>query len=262
MGAVGRRGGIGLDLGPVERDEPQAHHPGGRAQLERGHQQPGQGLFVADPEPGDGHMIRGAVAGQDPEGDVLVTASLDLTRGADPDAVAIQQHAQQHPGLIGGPAVPIRSVRLEERVKVELVDHIKHEPGQMIGRQPVTQVRWEQERLVTVAGKEVVGHGRSYAIGLLCYPHYRPSQQPFLQQAVKRSPTAEPLIDSPNHDSLVRANTERRCGLNTGSSASPESLSDGVEPVQDPFEQGQVGTVASVGRPVGYDQVLVGHVPD
>jgi hypothetical protein len=39
-------------------------------------------------------------------------------------------------------------------------------------------------------------------------------------------------------------------------------LSDGAEPVQDPFEWGQVGTVASVGRPVDYDQVLVGHVPD
>jgi hypothetical protein len=28
--------------------------------------------------------------------------------------------------------------------------------------------RGEQERLVAVAGKKVVGHGRSYAISLLC----------------------------------------------------------------------------------------------
>ena len=27
VGAVGRRRGVGLDLGAVERDEPQAHHP-------------------------------------------------------------------------------------------------------------------------------------------------------------------------------------------------------------------------------------------
>jgi hypothetical protein len=50
----------------------------------------------------------------------------------------------------------------------KLVDHIEHKPGQMIGRQPVAEVGWEQERLVTVTGKEVVGHGRSYAISLLC----------------------------------------------------------------------------------------------
>jgi hypothetical protein len=70
--------------------------------------------------------------------------------------------------------------------KVELVDHIKHEPGQVVARQPVTQVRWEQKGLVAVTGTEVVSHGRSYAISLLCYPHYRPSQQPYLQQAGTR----------------------------------------------------------------------------
>jgi hypothetical protein len=89
MGAVGRRRGVGLDLGAVERDEPQAHHPGRRAQLQRLDQQPGQGVFVADPEPGDGHVIGGAVAGQDPKGDVFLAAAFDLARGADPGAVAI-----------------------------------------------------------------------------------------------------------------------------------------------------------------------------
>ena len=35
-----------------------------------------------------------------------------------------------------------------------------------------------------------------------------------------------------------------------------------MEPVQHPLQQGQVGTVARVGRPVDHDQVLVGHVTD
>jgi hypothetical protein len=35
-----------------------------------------------------------------------------------------------------------------------------------------------------------------------------------------------------------------------------------VQPVQDPLQQGQVGTIAGLGRPVDDDQVLVGHVPD
>jgi len=35
VGAVGRGGGVGLDLGPVQGDQPQPDHPGRRAQLER-----------------------------------------------------------------------------------------------------------------------------------------------------------------------------------------------------------------------------------
>ena len=43
---------------------------------------------------------------------------------------------------------------------------------------------------------------------------------------------------------------------------SPKSSSDGAQSVQHPLQQGQVGTIASVGRPVDHDQVLVGHVTD
>jgi hypothetical protein len=175
VGAVGGRGGVGLDLGAVQGDQPQADHPGGRAQLQRLDQQPGQGLFVADPEPGDGHMIRGRVGGQDSEGDVFLAAPLDLAGRTDPGAVAVQQYGQEHPGLIRGPAVAIGPIGLEERAKVELVDDVEHEPGQVVSWQPVAQVWWEQKGLVAVAGTEVVGHGRSYAIGLPCYPRYRPA---------------------------------------------------------------------------------------
>jgi hypothetical protein len=42
VGAVGRCGGVGLDLGAIQRDQPHAHHPGRRAQPQRGHQQPGR----------------------------------------------------------------------------------------------------------------------------------------------------------------------------------------------------------------------------
>jgi hypothetical protein len=81
VGAVGRRGGVGLDLGAIEGDQAQADHAGRRAQLQRLDQQSGQGLFMADPEPSDGHVIRRAVAGQDPEGDVFLAAPFDLAGG-------------------------------------------------------------------------------------------------------------------------------------------------------------------------------------
>ena len=50
--------------------------------------------------------------------------------------------------------------------------------------------------------------------------------------------------------------------LNHVGQASPASLSDGLQPVQYLLQQGQVGTVACVGRPVDHDQVLIGHVAD
>ena len=52
------------------------------------------------------------------------------------------------------------------------------------------------------------------------------------------------------------------CALNTGGSLSPESSSDAAEPVQHPFQHGQVGMVAGLGWPVDHDQVLVGHIAD
>jgi hypothetical protein len=45
-----------------------------------------------------------------------------------------------------------------ERLKVELVDHVEHEPGEVAGGEPVAQVGREQERLVAVAAQEIVGH--------------------------------------------------------------------------------------------------------
>jgi hypothetical protein len=137
---------------------------------------------VANSEARDGHVIGGAVAGKDPEGDVLGAAPLDLTGGAHADGVGVQQHRQQHPGHIGGPAVPVGPVGLEEWAQVELVDHVQDEPGQVVGRQPVADIGWEQEGLVAVAGKEVVGHGRSYAISLLCCRLQPRFQQPSPQQ--------------------------------------------------------------------------------
>jgi hypothetical protein len=63
VGAVGRGSGVGGDLGAVQGDQPQADHAGRRAQLQRLDQQPSQGLFVANSEARDGHVIGGGRQG-------------------------------------------------------------------------------------------------------------------------------------------------------------------------------------------------------
>jgi hypothetical protein len=83
---------------------------GGGAQLERGHQESGQGLLVADAEAGNGHMAGRLVGGKDAEGEVLDAAPLDLPGGAHPDRVGVQQHAEQGLGVVGGVAVAIVAV--------------------------------------------------------------------------------------------------------------------------------------------------------
>jgi len=113
---------------------------------------------MADPEPRDRDVVGGLVGGQHPEGDVLLAAPLDLAGGAHPQAVAVQQHAQQELGVVGRMAVPIGAVLSVEGLKVELVGDVKDEPGEVAGGEPVAQVRWEQEGLVAVTAQEVIGH--------------------------------------------------------------------------------------------------------
>jgi hypothetical protein len=162
QGAVGPIGGIGGHLRAVQGDYPEADQSGRRAQLQRRDQEAGQGLRVASPKPRDRHVVRRGVAGQRPEGEVLDAASLDLPRGPHPDGVGVQQHAQQRLGVVGRMAMPIGPVGTQERRKVDLVNDIAHEPGEMVLGQPVARVRGEQERLVAVAAKEVISHGTFY----------------------------------------------------------------------------------------------------
>jgi hypothetical protein len=97
-------------------------------------------LFVPHAEPRDGHVVGELVAGQDPEGEVLVAVPLDLSGGAHPDRVGIQQDAEQGLGVVGGVAVPVSPIAAQEWVEVELVDHVEDEPGEVAVGQPVAQV--------------------------------------------------------------------------------------------------------------------------
>jgi hypothetical protein len=52
---------------------------------------------------------------------------------------------------------------------------------------------WVDAGVSSMSMPEVVGPGRSYVIGLLCYQHSRPSQQPFSNQAGTRRPSRAPF---------------------------------------------------------------------
>src|SRR6266702_4463476 len=96
------------------------------------------GTTVRRAEEASAHTARSSAPG-----DMILTstptAPFDLPRGAHADAVAIQQHAEQELGIIGGVPVPVPVVTVGpvERVDVQLVDHVEDEPGQVALGQPV-----------------------------------------------------------------------------------------------------------------------------
>jgi hypothetical protein len=107
VGAVGLVRGVGGQLGPVEGDGADADHAGGGTQPQGLDEEAGERLLVADTEARDSHVVRRLVAGKDPEGEVLCAAAFELPGGAHPQAVAIEEHAEQGLGVVGGVAVPI-----------------------------------------------------------------------------------------------------------------------------------------------------------
>src|SRR5262245_11561167 len=106
----------------------------------------------------------GLVGGQDPKTMSSVQRRSSWREERTPDAVGVQEHAEQELGVVGGMAVPIVTVGLVEGLQVELVDDVQHEPGEVAVRQPVAQVRGQQEGLVAVTAQKVVGHGPFYLI--------------------------------------------------------------------------------------------------
>jgi len=112
-------------------------------------------------------MVRGLVGGQDSKGNVFDASSFELAGGAHAQAVAVQQHAQQELGVIGGVPVTVVAVGQVKGCQVELVDHVEDEPGEMILGEPVAQVRGQQEGLVALCAQEVAGHGLFYPLAAL-----------------------------------------------------------------------------------------------
>jgi hypothetical protein len=92
------------------------------------------------------------------EGDVLAAAALDPSRAALADRVGVGEQGQHHLRLVCGVAVAVGAVGGVEGLDIELLDRLDYEPGKVVLGQPVAQIRWQQERLVTVTGEEVLGH--------------------------------------------------------------------------------------------------------
>ena len=150
-------GGRGPELRPVDRDHPGPHQP--RLDTETQHltEQPRQRL-MAHPKARDRGVVGHLVRADHPKRDVLAAAPLDRPRGALTDAIGVGQQRHHHLRVVRRATVTVNAIGRVERLQVELLDRLDHEPGQMVFIQPVAQVRRQQQRLLTVTPKEVLGH--------------------------------------------------------------------------------------------------------
>ncbi len=73
------RGGISLQLGAIQRQQPHPQQPGVRAQPQHLHEHRRQHLPMPIPEPGDRGMIRNPIPRQHPIGNIANTTPLNLT---------------------------------------------------------------------------------------------------------------------------------------------------------------------------------------
>jgi len=137
--------GVGVDLGAVDRDDPDLGQPGPRAEDQDLAEQPGHRRLVALDEPRDRRVIRPLLRGDDAEGDVLDARPLDDSRGSNPARVGVEQQRDHHRRLVGRAALAIDPVGRIKRPQIHLLDRGQHEPCQVVLRQPVADIGRHQK---------------------------------------------------------------------------------------------------------------------
>ena len=157
--AVALTAGVGVQLGPVERDHPDPHQTSLGAQPEHLGEQSRERLLVLLAETADRRVVGVLVRGQHPEGDVLPAAPFDLAARALALAVGVEHERDHHRRLVRLPPPTVLAVALVERGEVQLADRIEHEPREVVPGQPVAEAGGHQVLLVTVARQETLGHG-------------------------------------------------------------------------------------------------------
>jgi len=160
-------GGIGLNLGAIEGHMAQAHHAGLLTEAEDLNEQVFQRIKVAAPEFTDAAVVRLLVAGQYPEGQILVASPLDLPGRDDPHAIGVEQQHRHHPRVKALLAAWILGLSGDQDLgEIQLIHQIQQEIHLMVLSQPLTRRGRQQGGLIRLPGAE--------RLGLLYAPCYRP----------------------------------------------------------------------------------------
>ena len=130
--------GIGQHLGSIDGDVAQLYQSRFVTQSQPLHEQSGQRFQMLLAKTSDGVMVGMLIGSQIAECDVVIGGAFNRTRAGDADAIAVQQQAREQQWVIGRESSTVVALVLcVNRGQIQLIGHIRHEPGQMPIRQPV-----------------------------------------------------------------------------------------------------------------------------
>ena len=155
---VGVDGCVRGNPSAVDRDRAEVRQPGATGDHQNLGEQAGEPVLALRAEPRDRRMVRNVLRAQDTKRDVRATQPLELTRRAHSMAVAIDQQAQQHSRVITGSTDPAPTSASLKLADVQDIDGVKDEPDEVILRQPLSHVRWQQKGLITQHRTESLRH--------------------------------------------------------------------------------------------------------
>ena len=133
---------VGVDLRPVQSDRAHLQHAHLARYLKNLDEQLLDVLQEPPPKRGDRVVVGMIVGCNEPKRHRVVGRPLELPAGERPRRVAVNQQAQQHPGMIR--RRPRASISSAHPAQVETVDHFDDKPRQMLLRKPLVHRRRQQ----------------------------------------------------------------------------------------------------------------------
>ena len=124
-------GGIGLQLGPIQRHMPQRDQASPLTERQHLHEQIGQGRQMLLAKVADGPKIWPLVGRQHAKGHVLFQFPSNLPRGWNPHGIGIEQDLDQHPRMVRHSTTGDAPIGPQNRGEIQLFHEIGQEIGQM-----------------------------------------------------------------------------------------------------------------------------------
>jgi hypothetical protein len=153
-------GGVGPELGAVDRDVPEPDQSGGPTQPEHLLEQAGQRRLMALAEIADRPEVRPVQTRHRHDVQPLLARPGQLPAGVEPAAVPVEKKRRQHAGVVGRLALCAR-VRPRDRRQVQTLAHrVPHEMRKVTRRYELVDRRRQQPDLIHVPCAKALAHGR------------------------------------------------------------------------------------------------------
>ena len=149
--------GVGVDLGAIERHGAELQHPHLAGHAEHLHEQRLDLFEEAAAECGDGVVVGMLVGGDEAERYQIVSRTLQVAAGKHADGVAVDNKAQQQPGMVR--RLARAPVAAGHRPQVQSLDHFHNEPREVALRQPLID-RWRHQEVHVAVDRAEVAHVR------------------------------------------------------------------------------------------------------